>query len=473
MSGSRPMLRYVARRLLALPPLLLGVILITFVLFNVVGGSPAATVLGKSATAQSLEEFDEQHGFNKPLLFGRFTPTRAFATPDFSRGATPWTTNDAVSLAAATPGSPAALVLAGRDTEHAIPLAFPLRPRTFYRWTIRYKTDSFFMLNARQTREGAVLREDPFQVPPPRMDRLPQRIPRRRFHPDRILTARMDYRTGDDPSSESFHLWVAGTDLRIVGIELHRRMPHPFDSQFAHYVLGLLRLDFGLSTEANEKVSRLLREGVVPSLCLTIPIFVGTLLLSLVLSLVAAWYRNRLPDRALVAAATLLMSVNYVVWVIAGQYVLAYRLEWFPVWGFESWSYLLLPVLIGIATGVGRDLRFYRTMILDEMYRDYVRTARAKGASTSRILLRHVLPNVMIPVITNVSINLPFLFTGSLLLETYFGIPGLGNLSLNAIHASDVNVVRAIVIIGAVLYVFANLLADLAYGFVDPRARIE
>jgi peptide/nickel transport system permease protein len=167
------------------------------------------------------------------------------------------------------------------------------------------------------------------------------------------------------------------------------------------------------------------------------------------------------------------MSVNYVVWVIAGQYLLAFKLGWFPVWGFESWSYLLLPVLIGVATGMGRDLRLYRAVTLEEMNREYVRTARAKGAGPARILFGHVVPNVLIPVITNVSLSLPFLFTGSLLLESYFGIPGLGNLGLNAIHAADVNVVRAIVVIGAVLYMLANLAADIAYGLVDPRARAE
>lgn len=456
-SPSRPLLRYALHRLVALPGILLGVILLTFILFNVVGGSPAASVLGKNASPQALEEFDERNGFNKPLIVGRWTATRAFATPDFNRSPSPWSTNAIMSHVHAE-GSQGCLSFKPSNAAFSVPLAFPLLPHTRYQWVIRYRHNdfrqgaSFFQRTVIGT--GVTHRLD-FQLA------------------TRTRTARIDFTTGHKPEKEGFWIGNACGTLDIEHIELRRRMPHPFDSQFIHYALGLARLDFGVSTEANEKVSRLILEGLGPSLFLTIPMFVGTLLVAVFLGLLSAWFRDRLPDRLLVLGATVLMSVNYVVWVIAGQYLLAFRLGWFPVWGFESWAYLVLPVLIGMATGAGRDLRFYRAVILDEMNREYVRTARAKGAGPARILFRHVLPNVFIPIITNVSLNLPFLFTGSLLLESYFGIPGLGNLSLNAIHAADVNVVRAIVIIGAVLYMLANLAADLAYGLVDPRARME
>lgn len=451
-----PLLRYALQRLIALPGILLGVILLTFILFNVVGGSPASSVLGKSATPRALEEFDEQNGFNKPLILGRWTGTRALATPDFSRSAAPWSTNSALVLER-DKGTPR-ISFVGERTSYAVPLAFPLHAHSVYRWTIAYRytgsgpADSFFQRTVAGTG-------------------VTHRFSFRRTEQTR--TARIEFKTGTRPDIEDFWISNGSGTLEIEHIELRRRMRHPFDSQFLHYITGLARLDFGVSTEANEKVSRLILDGLGPSLCLTVPIFAGTLCVAIVFGLLSAWYRNRLPDRVLVLVATILMSVNYVVWVIAGQYVLAFRLGWFPVWGFESWAYLVLPVLIGLATGVGRDLRFYRAVILEEMNREYVRTARAKGAGPARILFRHVLPNVLIPVITNVSLSLPFLFTGSLLLESYFGIPGLGSLSLNAIHAADVNVVRAIVIIGAVLYMAANLIADLAYGLVDPRARLE
>jgi peptide/nickel transport system permease protein len=194
---------------------------------------------------------------------------------------------------------------------------------------------------------------------------------------------------------------------------------------------------------------------------------------SIVLALGCAFFRDRAVDRVLVLLATALMSVNYVAWVIVGQYVLAYRLEWFPIWGFESWRYVLLPVIIGIVSGLGRDVRFYRTCMLDEMYRDYVRTAVAKGVGGPGVLFRHVLPNALVPVITNVSMALPFLFTGSLLLEHYFGIPGLGGVSINAINSADMDVLRAVVLVGALAYVVVNLLTDLLYAWVDPRVRLE
>jgi peptide/nickel transport system permease protein len=118
-------------------------------------------------------------------------------------------------------------------------------------------------------------------------------------------------------------------------------------------------------------------------------------------------------------------------------------------------------------------VRFYRSVMLDELYRDYVRTAFAKGVSTRGVLFKHVLKNAMIPIVTNVVLAIPFLYTGSLLLESYFGIPGLGYLGVNAINDADVDVVRAVVVVGSVLYLFANLLGDLCYALVDPRVRLQ
>ena len=171
--------------------------------------------------------------------------------------------------------------------------------------------------------------------------------------------------------------------------------------------------------------------------------------------------------------AVTLMSINYLVWIVAGQYVLGYKLAWFPIWGFESWRFLLLPVVIGVVHGLGTNIRFYRTIMLDEVYRDYVRTAFAKGVSRHGVLFKHVLKNIMIPVLTNVIIVIPYLYTGSLLLEHFYGIPGLGNMSINAINSSDVDVLRAVVFIGAVLFVIANLVTDICYALVDPRVKLK
>jgi len=206
---------------------------------------------------------------------------------------------------------------------------------------------------------------------------------------------------------------------------------------------------------------------------LAVPVLVVGLFTSILLSLICAQFRDRLPDRLLVLFSVGLMSVNYLVWIVAGQYLLAYKMNWFPVWGFESWAYLALPIAIGVFSGLGQDLRLYRTVMLDEMYRDYVRTAASKGCSTPTILGKHVLKNALIPIITNLSLVIPFLYTGSLLLESYFGIPGLGYLSINGIFNKDIDVVRAVVLIGSVLYMISNLAADLLYLLIDPRVKLR
>jgi peptide/nickel transport system permease protein len=190
------------------------------------------------------------------------------------------------------------------------------------------------------------------------------------------------------------------------------------------------------------------------------------------LGLICAAWRGRAIDYVVLVVSTILMSVNYVIWVLAGQFLLAYKWRLFPIWGFESAAFLVLPVLIGIFSGIGRDVRFFRAAILDEVYKPYVRTAQAKGVSGARIMVRHVLRNSLIPIVTYVSLSIPFLFTGSLMLESFFGIPGLGNVSINAVHSSDMAVVRAVVIMGALFYQVINLLTDICYAWIDPRVRL-
>jgi len=261
--------------------------------------------------------------------------------------------------------------------------------------------------------------------------------------------------------------------LEIRSLKLRKWSANPFDSQLTAYVGRLLRGDLGYSEYFKQPVAKLLKDGVLPSLALTVPIFFVGVVVSVVLALLCAYFRDTWIDRSLVWISVALMSINYLVYIVAGQYALAYRLGWFPVWGYESWRCFVLPVVIGVVSGLGANVRFYRTVMLDEMYKDYVRTAFAKGVAKPRVLFVHVLKNAMIPIVTNVVIAIPFLYTGSLLLESFFGIPGLGYLSINALMSSDVDVVRALVLIGALLFVAANLLTDLCYAAVDPRVKLK
>ena len=247
----------------------------------------------------------------------------------------------------------------------------------------------------------------------------------------------------------------------------------PLPEQFVSFVFDICRGRFGYSVEYQESVAEVLKRGIMPSLSLTVPILLGSVFVALSLSLVAAKYRGRSVDKAILLCSTVVMSVNYVIWVLAGQFFLSYKAGIFPVWGYESATFLLLPVLIGVISSLGTDVRFFRSAVLDEIYRPYVLSLRAKGLSNWSIMTRHVLRNSLIPIVTYISLSIPYLFTGSLLLEGFFGIPGLGSVSINAIHSSDMAVVRAVVIIGALLYQFINLTTDVLYAWLDPRVRLD
>jgi len=439
---------YLFRRCLQMLPVLFGVVLISFVLFHVVGGSPAVMALGKNATPAALEEFDETRGFNRPLLCGRWTTTRAWpawAARHGAVGSGPWegTTGARKDASGAVIFAPGVRV---------VPLACPLRADTDYRWRLEVRQPSGGTL-AVMTEGGALAAAVPVLSRWTEVA-LPFAVGAGRGNGLRVTV------TGEAP-------------LEIRAARMQRRMTHLYDSQLTHYLSQVVRLDFGVSLATNERVAEMLKQGVGPSLLLTVPIFFGGLIVSIALALICTWRRDSWLDRLTVVTAVVLMSVNYLVWIVAGQYLLAYHAGWFPIWGFDSWRCLLLPVLIGLVSGLGANLRFYRTVMLEEINRDYVRTALAKGLGTPTVLFRHVLRNAMIPIITSTVIAIPFLYTGSLLLESFFGIPGLGGLSINAINSADVDVIRGVVLVGAVLYMLANLLTDICYAWADPRIRLR
>lgn len=246
-----------------------------------------------------------------------------------------------------------------------------------------------------------------------------------------------------------------------------------FDSQFWQIVRQFAHLDFGRSLQSNQRISRMMADGVVPSLCITTPIFVIELTVAIALALLCAFYRNTWLDRTFVVISIVGVSISGLVYIMLGQYFFSFVLGWFPVWGFEGINYVLLPVAIGVVAGIGGSLRFYRTIMLDEMYQDYVRTAFAKGASQRQVLFKHVLKNAAIPILTNVVVAVPFLYTGSLMLESFFGIPGLGRMTVDAIYTGDEPVLFAMVFIGSVIFVIANLITDLCYTWADPRIRLQ
>jgi peptide/nickel transport system permease protein len=264
-------------------------------------------------------------------------------------------------------------------------------------------------------------------------------------------------------------------EIRVLRHEYGLDLSYPV--QFLRFLKQIVTFDFGRSSITQQKVSKMILDGLVPSLSLMVPAFIFGTLLAICMSLISAFYRNRFIDRAMVIMSVAGMSVSILAYIIVGQYVLAYKLRLFPIQGYEfglqSVKYLVLPGLIYVVAALGADVRLYRTIMLNETNQDYVRTAMAKGVSKSSILFKHVLKNSMIPIITQVVITIPFLYTGSLLLESFFGIPGLGDLGITAVTNGDWPVLRTLTFIGAVIFIFANLASDLLYALVDPRVRLQ
>lgn len=251
----------------------------------------------------------------------------------------------------------------------------------------------------------------------------------------------------------------------------------PLDTRLAEHLRSMLLFEFGRSDSDDVPIAQRLREGVGPSLSLTVPLFLLGLPLSLSLALLVAFFRETYIDRAGVVLCVLAMSVSMLIYILGGQFVLGRVLRWFPISGFDAdpsvlLRFVALPVGVGLLAGIGANVRFYRTVFLEESNRDYVRTARAKGAGDARVMARHVLPNALIPVLTNVVVEIPFLFTGSILLESFFGIPGLGSITVDAIAANDFATLRVMVYLGALLFIAGQVLTDVAYTLVDPRVRL-
>lgn len=248
-----------------------------------------------------------------------------------------------------------------------------------------------------------------------------------------------------------------------------------WDSQLVNHFKNALTFNFGRARDREPVIDKIKR-GAGPSLSLMVPMFIGEVVISISLALVIAFVRGSKWDVMAVVLCVAGMSIPYLSFILFGQYFLAYKWGFFPVFFSPDLSppqYVALPVLIGIVTGLGGNLRFYRTVMLDEMRNDYVRTAFAKGLGTGKVLFKHVLKNAMIPIITQVVLAIPFLFLGSLLLERFFGIPGLGYLMIEAIGSRDYLIINAMTYISAILFVLFNVITDICYAFVDPRISLE
>ncbi|MBP6382070.1 MAG: ABC transporter permease [Pseudomonadales bacterium] len=234
--------------------------------------------------------------------------------------------------------------------------------------------------------------------------------------------------------------------------------------------------DFGKS-DVGRDINRELRTRMWPSLALAVPVFLVGLFVAITLALLLAFLRATWLDFTGVVICVVLMSISSLFYVIAGQYVIARVWNLVPISGFadglDAGRFLALPVAVGVIAGLGANVRWYRAIFLEEIGKDYVRTARAKGLSEIAVLFRHVLKNGMIPILTGTVVVIPSLFLGSLITESFFGIPGLGTFTIEAILMQDFAIVRSMVFIGSVLYIAGLVLTDLSYTLVDPRVRLQ
>jgi len=248
------------------------------------------------------------------------------------------------------------------------------------------------------------------------------------------------------------------------------------DTLFVQKSLRLFAFDFGQADDGRD-IGREITTRMWPSLAIALPTFLVGLAVYISFALLLVFFRATYLDVAGVVLCVALMSISGLFYVIGGQYLLGKLWNLVPISGYqpglEGLKFLILPVLVGVVAGIGDSSRFYRTLFLEEIHKDYVRTARAKGLPERLVLFRHVLGNAMIPILTGVVVVIPRLFLGSLIVESFFGIPGLGSYTIDAIQAQDFAIVRSMVFLGSVLYILGLLLTDLSYTLVDPRVRLE
>jgi peptide/nickel transport system permease protein len=247
------------------------------------------------------------------------------------------------------------------------------------------------------------------------------------------------------------------------------------ETLFVQESMKLFVFDFGQS-DSGRQITADIYERMWPSLAIALPTFIIGLVTNIALALLIVLFRGSTLDTATMMVAVAIMSISGLFYIIAGQVLFSKIWHWVPISGYtEGWEgvkFLILPIFIGVFSGIGAGMRWYRSIFLEEMNKDYIRTARAKGLSDIKVLFGHVLQNGMLPILTGVVVVIPTLFMGSLIMESFFGIPGLGSYTLDAINAQDFGIVKSMVFLGSVLYIIGLILTDISYTLFDPRVKL-
>ncbi len=272
---------------------------------------------------------------------------------------------------------------------------------------------------------------------------------------------------------------LLATSEQIESIREQLGLNRPVWEQLAIFVKQIVTFDWGRSWATSEAVSNIFVTRLPATLTVMVPILILEVVLAIPLALGVAYVRGTLTDRAIMILTTVALSISFLVYIIVGQWLFGFYLGWFPVQGWTDsfWknltTYAPLPIILAVLVSLAPQTRLYRSFFLDEIGQDYVRTARAKGLGENTIMLKHVLRNAMIPILTNVAVQLPGVFIGSFLIEIFFSIPGLGREVYLAVNRSDYPVIQAVTVYLAFLTMVINLLADLLYKVVDPRVVLK
>lgn len=279
-------------------------------------------------------------------------------------------------------------------------------------------------------------------------------------------------------TAEAIAAWKAerGYDKPLLYNPAAQGLERLTDTVFFDRSVRLFAFDFGSSDDGRD-IGYDISQRMWPSLAIAVPVLLVGLATDISLAFFIVYFRATYVDLGSVVLLVAMLSVSGLFYIIGGQFLLSKLFHLVPISGYdtgvEAWKFLVLPVIVGVIGGIGASVRWYRTLFLEEISKDYVRTARAKGLAERRVLFRHVLGNALIPILTGVVAILPLLFMGSLITESFFGIPGLGSYTIDAIGNQDFAIVRAMVFLGAVLYILGLLLTDLSYTLVDPRVRLQ
>ena len=476
------MLLYLLRRLLWSVLTILGVMVLTFLLFRVIAGDIAAANLGERATARQRADWLHRHGYDKPWLLNlhsRLLLIDRTSTPGGSELQEPFMVRQPEGSEAAN----ALALFAPERGEVRGPSGEPvtrdaLIGRAVYRLApetpLAKLTDGEDLVKGPEDDQRA-----PAAAPSTRAATQPEPAAEPAVPQPILLLLLAD---GTKLQVDLAGVETAGDLLerinelpdnggKVEATFTHWRPAGLFDSQFFHHLWTSATFD-AKSLRDNRKLTAIIAEHAPKSLALTVPALALGWVLSLATACVVAYYRGSLIDRAGVFLSVLGMCVPFLAFMIFGQWLM-FAIAPQHAYGLSSRANIYVPVAIMVVAGLGGQVRFYRTVILDETNRDYVRTARAKGVPLPTVLFKHILKNCMLPILTNLITAIPFLMMGSLLVESYFGIPGLGDLMLSSIADRNEPILSGMVFLLTLIYTLGVLVTDVSYGLFDPRIRLR